>query len=138
MTSNNTKLDTILSKAKDHQFLSETEITFLLGLTAPGDINALFETARSLRNTFFDDKIFLYGFVYISTYCRNNCRFCFYRNANADSLRYRKSTPDILDAACQLAETGVHLIDLTMGEDPHFFHRGKQGFDELAELVGGC
>jgi methylornithine synthase len=136
MTSNNTKLDTILSKAKDHQFLAETEITFLLGLTAPGDISALFETARNLRNTFFNDKIFLYGFVYISTYCRNNCRFCFYRNANSDSLRYRKSTSEILDAACLLAESGVHLIDLTMGEDPHFFHRGKQGFDELSELVG--
>ncbi len=135
MKSDNIKLKTILNKATDGRFLSKNEITFLLGLKAPGDISALFETARNLRRRFFDDKIFLYGFVYISTYCRNNCRFCFYRNSNSDSLRYRKNASEIITAACQLAESGVHLIDLTMGEDPHFFHRGRQGFDELSELV---
>jgi len=135
MKTNNINLKAILSKVNDHRFLSKTEIIFLLGLNAPEDINALFETARNLRKRFFDNKIFLYGFLYISTYCRNNCRFCFYRNSNSDSLRYRKSKPEIIDAACHLAESGVHLIDLTMGEDPHFFHRGQQGFDELSELV---
>jgi len=135
MKSDNITLETILNRAKDGLFLSKTEIIFLLNLKAPGDISVLFETARSLRRRFFGDKIFLYGFVYISTYCRNNCRFCFYRNSNSDSLRYRKSASEIIDAACQLAESGVHLIDLTMGEDPHFFHRGRKGFDELVELV---
>ncbi|OQY06790.1 MAG: methylornithine synthase PylB [Desulfobacteraceae bacterium 4572_123] len=135
MKPDNSKLKTIIDKAEDGRFLSKTEITFLLGLKAPEDVGVLFKTARNLRKRFFGDKIFLYGFLYISTYCRNNCRFCYYRNSNSDSLRYRKSADEIIDAACHLADSGVHLIDLTMGEDPHFFHRGKPGFNELSELV---
>ena len=37
------------------------------------------------------DAVFLYGFVYFSTYCRNECAFCFYRADNDESPRYRKT-----------------------------------------------
>ncbi len=41
---------------------------------------------------------------------------------------------EILEISSRLAESGVHLIDLTMGEDP-FFYWGGQGADELFEVV---
>jgi len=77
----------------------------------------------------------LYGFLYISTYCRNNCNFCFYRVSNTESLRYRKDEDQILEAAAALARSGVHLIDLTMGEDPEFFNTKERGFDAIFRLV---
>ena len=40
---------------------------------------------------------------------------------------------DILGAAQSLAESGVHLIDLTLGEDPLYYR--DQGFEPLIQLV---
>ena len=123
------KLDSILAKSKEGRILLQKDITFLLGLKDNKQISRLFQTARHLRRKHFGNAIFLYGFIYASTYCRNDCRFCFFRRSNAESRRYRKVTPEIVTAARGLADTGVHLIDLTMGEDPALFNVRGAGFD---------
>ncbi len=121
-------LESILEKAEAGQSLSEAEIGYLLSLSEGHEKEALFAAARRVRARFTDDRVFLYGFVYLSTFCRNDCHFCFYRKSNRDAVRYRKTPSQVLEAAAILAESGVHLIDLTMGEDPAVFHRG--GFRE--------
>jgi methylornithine synthase len=129
------RLESILEKALLLRPLTREEIVFLLALDDSDEISRLFEAARKLRARFFADKIFAYGFVYFSTYCRNNCRFCSSRVSNGDKARYRKSQEEIREAALELAESGVHLIDLTMGEDPLYFSRGR-GFEGLIDLAG--
>ncbi len=126
-------LDTILAKASHQHALTQKEITTILQLRQPQLLEALFSTARSIRQQYFGNHVFLYGFLYISTYCRNNCNFCFYRAQNTLSprFRYRKAETEIIEAAIQLARSGVHLIDLTMGEDPS----GEHGFHSLIRLV---
>ncbi len=128
-------LQSILKKALDRVALSREEILALLNISDPEAFAALFNTARSLREACFGKEIFLYGFVYLSTYCRNDCRFCYYRRSNNESLRYRKTADEIVAVSADLARSGVHLIDLTMGEDPHYLSRGSTGLEELAELV---
>lgn len=131
----NTKLDAILQAAKKGGGLENAAIRFLLGLKENEHLEALFSTARHLRGQFFADKIFLYGFLYISTYCRNNCNFCYYRKSNRESLRYRKNKGEIVSAAGELAQSGVHLIDLTMGEDPVLLNRKGEGYDWVVDVV---
>ena len=63
------------------------EIAQLLDITDPDDAADVFATARELRERHFGDSIFLYGFVYFSTYCRNDCTFCLYRRDNDASPR---------------------------------------------------
>ena len=92
----------------------------------------LFEAARDVRAKHFGDKVFLYGFVYFSTYCRNNCSFCFFRRDNENTIRYRKSREEVLEIARGLAASGVHVIDLTLGEDPDLH---KENFSSMLELV---
>jgi methylornithine synthase len=135
MNNNQRKLETILNKALHGETPSTEDIVFLLGLEKEKDINKLFAAAKSLRDAHFGNKIFLYGFIYTSTYCRNDCRFCFFRRSNSESQRYRKATTEIVTAARRLADSGVHLIDLTMGEDPALYNDGGQGFDQLNDLV---
>lgn len=85
-----------------------------------GDLaGALFRAAREVRQQVQGNVIFAYGFVFFSTYCRNNCNFCFFRKDNAID-RYRKSEEDVLKLSKQLVDSGVNLIDLTMGEDTRF------------------
>lgn len=129
------RLEKILNDTRRGYCLPKKDILFLLALTDKRQIESVFQTARELRSEYFGNRIFLYGFVYISTFCRNNCNFCFFRRSNRVSQRYRKTTDEITKASSRLAESGVHLIDLTMGEDPEIFFHGRSGFDELASLV---
>jgi len=122
-----------LEKANQEERLDREEIVFLLELRERSQIDAVFEAARGLRFRYFENRVFLYGFLYISTFCRNQCNFCYYRSANALSVRYRREAADIIEAAQSLAESGVHLIDLTLGEDPQYFQ--DQGFEPFLQLV---
>jgi methylornithine synthase len=81
----------------------------------------------------FGDRVFLYGFLYFSTHCRRMCSFCFYRKSNTKCPRYRRDPEQVADMARRLEESGVHLVDLTMGEDP-VIHDGKR-YDQLVKLV---
>ena len=129
------KLESILSKARIEEPLSNEEMVFLLDLEKGEQIKALFDTAKYLRHKYFENSIFTYGFIYARTYCRNDCRFCFFRRSNSDSQRYRKAKPEIIATARRLADSGVNLIDLTMGEDPALFNSAGAGFDRLVDLT---
>ena len=133
-------LHRLLLQLQDGYRIQKSEIKYLLDLRESTRIELLFKTARKVRTDQFGDKIFLYGFLYFSTYCKNNCRFCQYRQSNKMFPRYRKSEDEILTAAAELADAGVHLIDLTMGEDPEFYSpksdsSGGSGFLPLSAMI---
>ncbi len=115
--------------------LNRQDMIRILNLKSHDAIQAVFREAREHRERQFGNQVFLYGFMYISTYCRNNCQFCFYRISNSEAIRYRKSMDQILESCQRLADSGVHLIDLSMGEDPEIFHRGQEGFDSLLHTI---
>jgi len=123
----------VLEKAERGDSLSRAEVIHLLSIHEEEELGALFAAARRVRDRYTGNKVFLYGFIYLSTYCRNDCNFCFYRRSNTESLRYRKSRGQIIEAARTLSDSGVHLIDLTTGEDPAYFV--GDGFSALAEIV---
>jgi len=135
VANNGHNFQTLLSRLKAEENLSTAEITFLLNLQDDDQIAALFQEARNVRQNYFGNKIFMYGFIYASTYCRNDCSFCLFRRSNSQPQRYRKSKQEIVAAALRLADSGVHLIDLTMGEDPDIFSGDAAGFDRLVDLV---
>ncbi len=135
MKRNQHRLETILSKALQEYTLSTEDVVFLLSLNKVDQMNKLFAAAKRLRGRYFGNKIFMYGFIYTSTYCRNDCSFCFFRRSNSESQRYRKAKHEIVATADRLAGSGVHLIDLTMGEDPALFNGSGAGFDRLVDLI---
>ncbi len=128
-------LNDILTRAI-HGFapLSREEIIQLLSLNDSVSIQLVMAAAQKVRNQYFGDRLFLYGFIYLSTYCRNHCTFCFYRKTNKQSPRYRKSLAEVVEIACELANSGVHLVDLTLGEDPMIHDTGN--FHILSQMIG--
>ena len=133
MNDSHYNLTQILEKATQEKGLERDEIVFLLGLRERSRIDAVFKAARELRFRHFANRVFLDGFMYVSTFCRNHCHFCYYRSANAIPGRYRRELSDIIEAAQSLAESGIHLIDLTLGEDPQYFQ--GQGFEPIIQLA---
>jgi Biotin synthase and related enzymes len=111
--------------------MDKNEIIELLRIDDPQKVEELFSKARSARKKVLANKIFMYGFVYFSTFCRNNCNFCYYRKSN-DIERYRKTPEEIISISRQLADSGVHLIDLTMGEDMKYH---QEHFTDLFDMV---
>jgi methylornithine synthase len=124
-------LTDILDRSLREEPLPRDDIRFLVSLEGP-DLQDVFASARTLRERYFGRGVFLYGFVYFSTWCRNRCAFCLYRTGNDRYTPYRKSPGEVLEVSRNLAESGVHLIDLTMGEDA-LYH--EQGFEPLVGLV---
>ena len=129
------ELKNILEKAQQRVPLSGSEMKRILGLSEPDKVQEVYKAARKLREKYFGNRVFLYGFLYFSTYCGNNCNFCFYRKNNPAAIRYRKSPDQIIASSQDLAESGIHLIDLTMGEDPEIFQAGEQGVEVLLETI---
>lgn len=127
--------DRFLKKAIQGRTLNRHDIRKMLSFEDQNDLRGLFSAAREVRQSFFGNSIFLYGFLYFSTYCRNNCRFCHYRCENKRLRRYRKSLEECTEAAQEMAQAGVHLIDLTMGEDPVFHENGFQPLFDLIRKV---
>lgn len=126
-------LNDLMHKAVNRGSLSYPEVVYLLSLEDPSSIEQVMSTSRQIREQHFGNKIFLYGFIYFSTYCRNQCNFCYYRKSNKLSPRYRKSLAEIEGIATELTESGVHLLDLTMGEDPIIHNTGN--YDMLREMT---
>lgn len=129
------KLTALLAALEQGITLEKPDIAWLLEQRDPEDTARLFAAARSVRQQHFGNQVFFYGFLYFSTHCRNNCRFCRYRRANTSLKRYRKTREQILSAAMEMAAAGVHLIDLTMGEDPDIVGGTQSQIQEWLEMI---
>ncbi len=127
-------LTTILDRL-EKDVPNRDDLATLLGLSRPEDTRVLFQAARRARDRYFGRQVFFYGFLYFSTFCRNDCRFCQYRSSNKMLPRYRKTQAQILEAAKEMADAGVHLIDLTMGEDPLLFSSQEKDQKALVSMV---
>ncbi len=125
----------VLDRARQGQLLEPEDLAVLYRAAGSEELEALFAAARQARQACFGSAVFLYGFVYTSTFCRNDCLFCYYRKSNSVSLRYRKSRREIIEIAGLLGESGVNLVDLTMGEDGSAEGNGAREPGSLASLV---
>lgn len=123
-----------IEKAIKGEALTKEEIVTLLSITDKKEMEELFAAARRVREKTFSKKIFMYGFVYFSTFCRNNCNFCYYRKSNKID-RYRKDPEEVVELAVRLAESGVHLLDLTMGEDATYHQESFSSVLKIAEAI---
>jgi methylornithine synthase len=132
---NKERLSSILDSALKGRLIEKCDIEFLLGLKDSPSIGRLFETARKVRDRKFGNEVFLYGFVYFTTHCRNDCSICYYRHSNGNLTRYRKTREEVVSLATNLRDAGVHLVDLTMGEDPVIHDQGN--WDWLVSLTEG-
>ncbi|NLT48163.1 MAG: methylornithine synthase PylB [Clostridiales bacterium] len=121
----------IIKKVRTGNALNKEDVLTLLSAQEGAETEALYEAARKTREERFGNRIYLYGFVYFSTWCRNNCNFCYYRRDNAIE-RYRKDRSEILDIATKLWKSGVIVLDLTMGEDMAYHN---EDFKSIFEMI---
>jgi methylornithine synthase len=113
--------------------LSDDDLRALLSLELKEELEKLYHAARKVRNHYFGNKVFLNCFIYFSTYCKNQCSFCYY-NCKNEIGRYRLTKEEVKETCKSLKGAGFHMIDLTMGEDPYFYDDPDR-FIELVQVV---
>lgn len=135
MPSGLSKMDCIVRRIEAGATPGHDEIKYMLAVNDSMQMEKLFAAARRMRTRYFGNGVFLYGFVYFSTYCKNECRFCQYRHSNSRITRYRIEDETIVAISCRLKAAGVHLIDLTMGEDPFYTAHAPEKNHRLIDMV---
>ena len=73
--------------------------------------------ARAETEKHFGKGVFVRALIEISSYCRNNCRYCGLRVANRDAMRYRLTKEQILECCSEGASLGFNTFVLQGGED---------------------
>lgn len=126
-------LDTVAEKIINGLELTDDNLREFLSLNEEEDIQKLHYVARKVRDHFFGNRVFLYSFVYFSTYCKNNCAFCYYNRCNKIQ-RYRLDLDEIRRLAQAIKKESIHMVDLTMGEDP-YFHNYPERFIDVVKTV---
>ncbi|MDV0445443.1 [FeFe] hydrogenase maturase subunit HydE [Methanimicrococcus sp. At1] len=122
-------IDDVISKKP----LTDDAIRAMLSVTDKDSLKKMYEAAVRVKEHFFGNSVYLYSFVYFSTYCKNQCTFCYY-NAKNKIDRYRITPGELREMCGELKDSGVHMIDLTMGEDPHF-HSTPENLLEFVKIT---
>jgi 2-iminoacetate synthase len=90
-----------------------------------------FETAKSVTDKAFGNRVVIFVPLYYSNFCENNCRYCGFGNRHKIERR-RLSREELRLEARELSKRGFTGIELVSGKDP-FFSPGKVG-----ELIQVC
>ena len=87
--------------------------------------------ARRITEENFGKGVFVRALIEISSYCKNNCRYCGLRAANKDAVRYRLTKEDILECCNEAALLGFNTFVMQGGEDV------VQNDEWIADVVRG-
>ena len=132
---NMSDVEEITDKLCRSESASDEEIATLLS-SVGDDREKIFAAAREVRDRVFGNKTYLSSFMYFSTYCRNDCTFCYFRKSN-NIDRYRKNVDEVVTLAGMMIDAGINIVDLTMGEDPEFIRNDYSGVVDIVKGIRG-
>ncbi len=108
----------IIEKAKDLKGLSMAETAILLQANDTELDEALFVTARYVKEHIYGKRLVLFAPLYISNYCVNNCLYCAFRRDNKALSRRALSADAIREETEILLQEGHKRLLLVFGEHP--------------------
>lgn len=80
----------------------------------------LFEKAREVTLSQFQNHIYMRGLIEFTNYCKNDCYYCGIRKSNCNASRYRLKKESILECCKQGHALGFRTFVLQGGEDPYY------------------
>ncbi|WP_206460198.1 [FeFe] hydrogenase H-cluster radical SAM maturase HydE [Anaerovorax sp. IOR16] len=80
----------------------------------------LFEKAREVTLSQFQNHIYMRGLIEFTNYCKNDCYYCGIRKSNCNTSRYRLKKESILECCKQGHALGFRTFVLQGGEDPYY------------------
>ncbi len=118
-----------LDKAAQAKGLSLEETARLLQVEDPELNEAIFETARKVKQGIYGNRLVLFAPLYVTNECGNRCAYCGFKETNKELLRRTLSADEIRQEVTVLENKGHKRLLLVYGEHPKF------GAEWIAETV---
>ena len=112
-------MDIAAKLIKEHD-LREEEFACLIRERTPEMAALLAAEAVRLRKEIYGTDVYVRGLIEISSYCKNDCRYCGIRRSNRNAQRYRLTEEEILSCCEEGYALGFRTFVLQGGEDPYF------------------
>jgi len=134
-TSGNGEMEVIPSADPQHEYvqgLTLEEAATLLNLdpeTQPELMQDLYNTALSIKERIYGNRIVLFAPLYLSNYCVNSCTYCAFRGKNKHIPRSVLSKDQLIEETEALQRMGHRRLLLLTGEHP------KYTFDDFLDAI---
>ncbi len=120
----------ILARARDLEGLPDRDLAVMMGVSDPELLGEVFQTAKSVKESIYGNRLVLFAPLYISNLCGNECAYCAFRARNRELQRRALSQDEIALEVKHLVEQGHKRILLVAGEAyPH------EGFEYVLKAI---
>ena len=120
----------LIDKLEKEHTLTNEEFISLINNRPPELREYLFEKARSIRDFYYGNDVYLRGLIEFTNYCKNDCYYCGIRRSNRNASRYRLTQEQILSCCEQGYALGFRTFVLQGGED------GFYSDEMIVEIIG--
>ncbi len=110
----------LIEKLQKTRHLDEKEYERLILTRTPEEEKVLASYALSARRAVYGPSVFFRGLIEISSFCKNDCRYCGIRRSNKNAERVRLSDGEILSCCAEGYRLGFRTFVMQGGEDPFF------------------
>jgi len=120
----------VLARAREAKGLDMEEVAALMGISDPGLLEELFQTARQVKETIYGRRLVLFAPLYVSNFCRNDCTYCAFRLRNKDVPRRALTQAEVEREVRALVRQGHKRVLLVAGES-----YPDEGFDYVLRCI---
>ncbi len=104
---------------REHRLSREDYLALITTATDEEDAY-LASRALCVKESVYENKIFIRGLIEISNICKNDCYYCGIRASNKHCERYRLTSDDILACCAEGYALGFRTFVMQGGEDGYF------------------
>ena len=108
----------IIEKSRAAKGLTPEETAVLLESTDGSVLDALFRTAREVKERIYGKRLVFFAPLYLSNYCINGCTYCGYHQGNKAMKRRRLNEEEVGLEVIALENMGHKRLAIEAGEDP--------------------
>lgn len=119
----------VVAKSLAKQALTVEETAVLLRTDAPELLEEIFDTAHTLKETVYGNRIVLFAPLYVGSDCVNDCAYCGFRSSNRLAVRRTLTPEELREQVLKMEAVGQKRSILVFGEHP------KYDADFIAEQV---
>jgi len=129
-------ISSVLQKEK----LNKDDLIFLLGRTAPDELDQLYAAAYAVKKEWVGNVDYYRGLLEFSNRCIKNCCYCGIRRDNGEVERFDTPKEDILAMARWCYEQQYGSVTLQSGErqDAAFIDFVEAVLREIKQIAGGA
>ncbi len=110
------RIQDILAHAREMKGIGPDEVAVLSAISDPGQMAALFNTARDIKDEIYGRRLVVFAPLYVSNLCANECLYCAFRARNKAIHRRSLTQAEIAQETRILIDQGHKRVLLVAGE----------------------